>query len=762
MADTQNKLNFKWGEHSALPSTSDVGTLYFTKDEGGLYLGVDATAKPRRIQGIVQYYADLTEFQTNVLPPYSEDIIYYIASENALVKWNGETIGADGTIESGKFTILNVTASEFTSKVTELAGDITTNDLAIKANASDITALETALGTKEDDESAAFVWLRALQTSVEALEELTGAGSGSSGQTLSSRITALETWQTTAKEEISTNKSDITSLKSTTASHTTSIGALEGDISNIESDISDINDAASALTTRVGTTETKIGTLETWKTEASSDIATLKSDVQAVALQASTNKTDIADLVTRMNAVDGAKGTVAQLDERVTANEGDIQTLSNDLGDLEARVETNEDNIEKLQTDVTEAKNTANTVSGLVGKATDGTTQSTAFGRIAKLEAADTTINSEITSIKETNTTQGTAITNLQTSVGNLESSVTAHGTDIANLQTAVGKKADSITVSALANRVTAVEDVNTEQTSSISANTNSIDAINQKLGTFEGTVASQLEGLSGDIAGVVSKADKNAENITAVTKTANANAEAITDIQGDISDLVAADSAQDTKITGLESSLNTTNATANQNATDIAGLKGRMTTVEGKFANYSTTEQMEAADEQVKNDLLAQIDSEINAANSLKYIGGISKDSEWDAVTAASAHIGDTYVVSQSNIVLDINGESIYCYAGDLLIATAKDTTIGVDGEVDGVLAVDNTTWLHVKAGYQQNLESTLDVDGNVIRLTSYPGKMANNYGDMGKVTIASANSNLTISTTSNTVTVDMVWGTF
>jgi hypothetical protein len=89
-------LLFKWGNHASLPasvSANDVGTLFFTKDEGGLYVGTESGKAPRRIQGVVQYYADLTEFKSNAVPPYSKDIIYYIASENALVKWTGDSIG---------------------------------------------------------------------------------------------------------------------------------------------------------------------------------------------------------------------------------------------------------------------------------------------------------------------------------------------------------------------------------------------------------------------------------------------------------------------------------------------------------------------------------------------------------------------------------------------------------------------------------------------------------------------------------------------
>lgn len=66
------------------------GALYFTEDEGGLYLGkADKTVV--RIQGTVHQYETLKDFTSEITPPYSKDVIYFIADKDALVRWNGTT-----------------------------------------------------------------------------------------------------------------------------------------------------------------------------------------------------------------------------------------------------------------------------------------------------------------------------------------------------------------------------------------------------------------------------------------------------------------------------------------------------------------------------------------------------------------------------------------------------------------------------------------------------------------------------------------------
>lgn len=188
-------LLFKWGNHASLPasvSANDVGTLFFTKDEGGLYVGTESGKAPRRIQGVVQYYANLEQFKKETLPPYSEDIIYYIASENALVKWTGDSIGENGTIESGKFTVLNVTASEFNSlsnNVNTLATKIgsatdTTNNNSVWEELESLTGLIDIAARPEGNSSSVWAQLNKLANDIAALS----GGSGNSLSALNDKI----------------------------------------------------------------------------------------------------------------------------------------------------------------------------------------------------------------------------------------------------------------------------------------------------------------------------------------------------------------------------------------------------------------------------------------------------------------------------------------------------------------------------------------------------------------------------------------------
>ena len=289
-----NNLNFKWGLHANLPDGSagkrtEVGTLYFTKDEGGLYLGVAETQKPKRIQGVVQYYADLTQFKTNVVPPYSADVIYYIASENALVKWTGETIGSDGNIQSGAFTVLNVTASDFAG-LTEV----------VTGNTGAINSLRADLGTKDQNGAPAFDRIISLEAAVSALEEF--VGSGSEGDSLSSRIADLETWRndiddwavnyvndtlTSHGTAIETNNGAINGLRADLGNSTNPAnGTAFKRIETVENILQDVDEyigrddgKKGTLTSRVSTLESEVSDLQNWSVDAGIEIGDLRADL---------------------------------------------------------------------------------------------------------------------------------------------------------------------------------------------------------------------------------------------------------------------------------------------------------------------------------------------------------------------------------------------------------------------------------------------------------------------------------------------------
>jgi hypothetical protein len=90
------------------------GALYLTEDEGGLYLG-KSDGSVKRISGSVLYFATLNEFENEVKPPYSTDVIYFLADRDALVRWNGE-----------KWIVLNQTAESVTGALESLQDQIDT------------------------------------------------------------------------------------------------------------------------------------------------------------------------------------------------------------------------------------------------------------------------------------------------------------------------------------------------------------------------------------------------------------------------------------------------------------------------------------------------------------------------------------------------------------------------------------------------------------------------------------------------------------
>ena len=103
------------------------GALYITTDEGkhgGLYLGL-ATGKTKRLSGSVIWYPDLAKFEDSVKPPYSTDVIYFLADSNSLVRYDGK-----------KWVILNETPDSLKVELDEIK-------VSIAQNATDIAGLKT-------------------------------------------------------------------------------------------------------------------------------------------------------------------------------------------------------------------------------------------------------------------------------------------------------------------------------------------------------------------------------------------------------------------------------------------------------------------------------------------------------------------------------------------------------------------------------------------------------------------------------------------
>lgn len=160
-------LNFRWGKYSDFQSQvvtgnkAKEGTIYVATHENNrgasLFIGVDG-GKTERIQGSVLFFSDLEEFQNKTTPPYSEDVIYFLAANNALVRWTGE-----------EWVQLNVTADIFATDLEDINKAIGENATAIALNAGAIEVNRGAIAAnlqaiQSNDQD--ILGLRPLKTAV--------------------------------------------------------------------------------------------------------------------------------------------------------------------------------------------------------------------------------------------------------------------------------------------------------------------------------------------------------------------------------------------------------------------------------------------------------------------------------------------------------------------------------------------------------------------------------------------------------------------
>lgn len=784
-----SNLNFKWGNHAGLPKSlaaQDVGALFFTKDEGALYLGVESGKAPRRIQGTVQYYASLDAFKAEVLPPYSADVIYYIASENALVKWKEKKAASGATAaESGEFVVLNVTASEFATQVAALSGDIAGNTGSINALKAKVGESNAEAGT-----GSAFARIKSLEEAVDALEELTGTGGA--GTSLADRIKTLEDWQKT----INTWKTDISK---TVSDHTSEIGTNTSNISKNAAAIKTNADAIDALEGRMTTAESDI-------TTAKGNITTLQTDLDAAektigehTTKLSEHTGSIGDLTTAVNTLETK--TIPGLDSRITQNANGLSTLKGrvdghdtNISDLTERMDDVEDvadgaakqantNKSDIATLTTKAEG-LRTDLGNTGDAASAT--GSAFARIAQVKSDLSTLDTKVTGANgltaKVSTLEGemdtaqSDISGLKSTTAQQTKDIAANASNITANATAIAKKADKTALEALDTRVTT-------NATNIGTNTAGISAINTKIGDADDTksdktVYGAIAQVKSDLVDESSARSTLAGRVSTVeglVGTANSEASATGDAYARIKNLQTRMGAvetkngtQDTAIAKAQADATAAGNAASKNAGDIADLDTNLsrnyytkTDIDDKIGtkpDHIEAENIYAAIDEVYTDINSELTKHIRAANALVYKNGVTAES-WANVKDAAAEIGWVYVVTESTGTFDVNGTNQTCYAGDMLIATGTET--------NGVLS--DPTWVLVRSGYNKELQGTLsltDADGAdnaakvQVALTSLNG--AGTAGDLGKFTIESGSKNLEITTVTGGMKLQMVWDTF
>jgi hypothetical protein len=490
----------------------------------------------------------------------------------------------------------------------------------------------------------------------------------------------------------------------------TRVGALEEAASGLRADLGTKGEAANT-TTAFGRIATLEGTVSTHGT----DIEALKSavgmndegEVEGLAGSVAALREDLTELEIEVHGNDGnggIKGTVAAQGETLNSHTTKIEALET----ASAQHVTKE-----------EAKAFAKTadIEGTLAKVdTEGTVTeaitAAVNGEKSRAEGAENALNERINGLSENlakvKETADNAMTEEQ-----VNGKITAARTEIsaeidADVQAALTTVSKTYATQAALNATNEI----------VGSHTTSLTKLNGDANT-DGSVANAKKAGT-DALALIGDASSG------LTKTVNEHTAALTILNGDAN---TNGSVANAKKAGTEAKV-----VADANTESINGIKQTITTLATKqeLTNLEGT-------------LTGKIADEINAANSMKYIGGVdgtNPELDHKVLPTEGVKVGDTYVV-----------EAAFTHptAGDVL---PGDLFIAFGDETNGVITA-NLSWTHVKTGYDASLDQKLTGADNKIKLST-------GTGVAGTEVAFTATGSASVEVKNNTVTIGMVWEDF
>lgn len=717
-------LNFKYGaSYAALKALSYAeGTIYVTTEEKAMY--VDLGGNRLRLGQTIVFptWADFNENTT--LPPQSPEAFYYIESENALLKYTGYSVDADGNVSGGAWKQINSTAdltSEINSlktRVSSLETTVTGHTSSIKTINDNIAAINQEIGDPATNDAVAtgiYALIDAEEARAKAAEkanatdianEIARAKAAEQANAtnivgLTSKVNALESKDTELAQAIADEQTrakaaekanadaiaeEVTRAKAAEKANADAIDAIKNDILGVKSSINTINEDIEAL-------EAEDISIKQSISELSDTVVQNKTDLQT-AIEAEKTRAEAAELGldSRISSIETASlayATKTYVDEKVAAEKSRAEAIEADLDD--------------------------------------------------RLDDAESNISS-----------QGDRIGALETDLGTVQGSVSSLNTNLTNLQGIVANKANKTYVD--------------EEIAKINAEIG--DPADDATGTASTGLYALIDSLTGGASGLearVEQAEKDIDALEAADTTINTELTNIknnyvkisdyntkvAELEGDINANANDIDALETRAGNIESAATTlTNrvtAVENKNTeqdTLLTTQSGKISNLETNLAKLTSYVGTIPEDSEATN-VIEYINSQFAAADAMTYKGGIANVSELLAKTDVEA--GDTYVITTNHTA---NGVSYY--AGDLMVAAKDGAT--VIGE-----------WTHVTTGYQASQENKLVAKDNGVELQSYAGT------SLGSLAFNS--NNLTIATTSQAnpsggyitnVSINLDWGTF
>lgn len=343
-------LNFKMGNWSTkfIDTTQTPivpGTVYITKNEGGMYVDTDDNKRIRISGDIIQYES---VGDPKIKPPFSTDVLYYFIKENALMKWNGTTWvqlnsvsdvqkNIDALTEtvndnSGKISTLESKIADLEEKDTTLNDAIVANQEAIASNDTELADLTNRMNEVVTKANTTANDLGTLQSTVNTLSGIVTTH-GNDIEDLKPRVSAIETEQTTQNDNISAAQTQ----------------ANKG--------VADAAAAKKAADDAAATADTNAGRLTTIEGEGEGSIKKAVADEKTRAITAEAALgTRIDGLVTEIgDSSSGMKKNIADNATAIATNTNSINTISGQIATING---DGEGSIKKAVKDAKEALST--------------------------------------------------------------------------------------------------------------------------------------------------------------------------------------------------------------------------------------------------------------------------------------------------------------------------------------------------------------------------------------------------------------------
>lgn len=549
-----NFVNFKYGQLANLPSALTEGTLYFTNDEHAIYADLkNAGGTIERMR-----FGDYVIVANVAALPSGghayESALYYAKEENVLCRWD-KTGNKWIQLNAAGLTKVQINGSGNVLSGASVSVDSTTGAKVLSFSTASVATAEG---------------LAALESTVSghttALNTLNGTGEGSVAKavaTAKSEIVGTASDAATAltlnglKKAVTANAGDIDALEGRATSLESRMTTAEGDISAAETAITALQGLHASGKTVAQEITAVTGTPDSGKTlqkeidDVEARMATAETDIDAVEGRASSLETRMG---TAESTISGHTTDIAGLDARLDTLEGDANTA----GSVAKQVK---DAIDAVVDGADEAFDTLKEVAEWIANDESGTTA--IIGRVASLEADNTTNKGDISGLK-TQMGTGTVDSRISTAKGE----VLGQSTDTSSANTVYGAK--KAAAEALAAAQAAQGDVDGLEPR--------VDALETSMTTAQGNISSlqtAVNTLNGTGAGSVTKAVNDAQSAitgsasdAAGTLTLNGLKKSITANSTAIGENAAGISANATAISNNASSISAINTTINDHLT--------------------------------------------------------------------------------------------------------------------------------------------------------------------------------------------------